>query len=141
MSVLSLHHIASALIFSLVLAPTVFADDATPRFGSDVQPLLKKHCLKCHGPAKREAKLNLSTPGGIVRGGMNGAVLVPHDLNASLLWKRVDAGLIDGLVNGAGALAGGLAQRLRPVQTGFVRHYALLVLAGAVAIVSYLLWP
>jgi NADH-quinone oxidoreductase subunit L len=58
-----------------------------------------------------------------------------------LLWKRVDAGLIDGLVNGAGALAGGLAQRLRPVQTGFVRHYALLVLAGAVAIVSYLLWP
>jgi hypothetical protein len=26
------------------------------------------------------------------------------------------------------------------VQTGFVRHYALLVLAGAVALVSYLLW-
>ncbi len=57
------------------------------------------------------------------------------------LWKRVDAGLIDGLVNGVGALAAGLAQRLRPVQTGFVRHYALLVLAGAVAVVSYLLWP
>ena len=58
----------------------------------------------------------------------------------TLLWKRVDAGLIDGAVNRAGTLTGALAETLRPVQTGFVRHYALLVLAGAVAIVSYLLW-
>jgi NADH-quinone oxidoreductase subunit L len=58
----------------------------------------------------------------------------------ALLWKRVDAGLIDGAVNLAGTFTGAIAQTLRPVQTGFVRHYALLVLAGAVAIVSYLLW-
>jgi NADH-quinone oxidoreductase subunit L len=57
-----------------------------------------------------------------------------------LLWKRVDAGLIDGLVNGAGRTAVWWAERTRPIQTGFVRHYALLVLAGAVALVSYLLW-
>ena len=56
------------------------------------------------------------------------------------LWKRVDAGLIDALVNGAGGASAALAARLRPFQTGFVRHYALLVLAGAVAVVSYLLW-
>ncbi len=58
----------------------------------------------------------------------------------ALLWKRVDAGLIDGAVNRAGSITGAIAETLRPVQTGFVRHYALLVLAGAVAIVSYLLW-
>ena len=41
----------------------------------------------------------------------------------------VDAGLIDGVVNGAGRVArAGSARRLRPIQTGFVRHYAL---AGA----------
>jgi NADH-quinone oxidoreductase subunit L len=57
-----------------------------------------------------------------------------------LLWKRVDAGVIDGLVNGAGRTAAWWAERTRPIQTGFVRHYALLVLAGAVALVSYLLW-
>ena len=34
---------------------------------------------------------------------------------------------------------GSLARSLRPVQTGFLRHYALLLLAGAVAVVSYLL--
>jgi hypothetical protein len=32
------------------------------------------------------------------------------------------------------------AERTRPIETGFVRHYVLLVLAGAVALVSYLLW-
>jgi NADH-quinone oxidoreductase subunit L len=58
----------------------------------------------------------------------------------ALLWKRVDAGIIDGAVNRAGSITGAIAEALRPVQTGFVRHYALLVLAGAVAIVSYLLW-
>src|SRR5882672_4821912 len=78
------------LIFAwLALASPLRADDPPPRFARDVQPLLKRHCLKCHGPAKREAKLNLSTPGGIIRGGMNGAVLVPHDAQASLLYKRV----------------------------------------------------
>jgi NADH-quinone oxidoreductase subunit L len=58
----------------------------------------------------------------------------------ALLWRRVDAGVIDGAVNGAGTITAAIAETLRPVQTGFVRHYALLVLAGAVAIVSYLLW-
>jgi NADH-quinone oxidoreductase subunit L len=60
--------------------------------------------------------------------------------SSGLLWKGVDAGFIDGIVNGAGAVTERVAESLRPVQTGFVRHYALLVLAGAVAIVSYLLW-
>jgi NADH-quinone oxidoreductase subunit L len=58
----------------------------------------------------------------------------------ALLWQRVDAGLIDGAVNRAGTITGAIAETLRPLQTGFVRHYALLLLAGAVAIVSYLLW-
>jgi NADH-quinone oxidoreductase subunit L len=58
----------------------------------------------------------------------------------TLLWKRVDAGVIDGSVNGIARTVSGWAERLRPVQTGFVRHYALLILAGAVALVSYLLW-
>ena len=57
----------------------------------------------------------------------------------TLLWERVDAGMIDGAVNRTASLVRSLAETLRPVQTGFVRHYALLVLAGAVALVSYLL--
>jgi NADH-quinone oxidoreductase subunit L len=60
--------------------------------------------------------------------------------SSALLWKGFDTGVIDGAVNGVGAATAAIAASLRPVQTGFVRHYALLVLAGAVAIVSYLLW-
>ena len=57
-----------------------------------------------------------------------------------LLWRRLDAGVIDGAVNRAGTITAALSEKLRPVQTGFVRHYALVLLAGAVALVSYLLW-
>jgi NADH-quinone oxidoreductase subunit L len=58
----------------------------------------------------------------------------------SLLWKRVDAGAIDGVVNGAGRFADSLARTLRFLQTGFVRGYAFVILGGAVALLSYLLW-
>ena len=85
-----LYRFVSIVCILFVAGSSAFADEAAPpRFARDVQPLLKRHCLKCHGPAKREGNLNLSTPAGIVRGGKNGAVLVPHDAQASLLWKRV----------------------------------------------------
>ena len=73
----------------LWVAPLCAADRPAPRFTAEIQPLLKRHCVKCHGPAKQEAQLNLSTASGVIRGGMNGAVLVPHDVGNSLLWKRL----------------------------------------------------
>jgi hypothetical protein len=82
--------IALVTAFCVAIGGAAFADEpAPPRFARDVQPLLRRHCLKCHGPAKREGGLNLSTPAGIVRGGKTGAALVPHDVNASRLWTRV----------------------------------------------------
>jgi len=46
---------------------------------------------------------------------------------------------VDGAVNGFGALVGGGSGRLRRTQTGFVRSYALSMLAGTVAVVAVLL--
>ncbi|HXY40979.1 MAG TPA: NADH-quinone oxidoreductase subunit L [Vicinamibacteria bacterium] len=57
-----------------------------------------------------------------------------------VLWQRVDARGIDGIVNGTARLTGRLSEYLRPMETGFVRHYALVLLAGAVAVLSFLLW-
>jgi NADH-quinone oxidoreductase subunit L len=57
-----------------------------------------------------------------------------------VLWKRFDVGLIDGAVNGLAAFWEALAERARYAETGFVRSYVLLILAGAVAVVGYLLW-
>ena len=46
---------------------------------------------------------------------------------------------VDGLVNGTAALLGGSSGRLRRLQTGFVRSYALSMLGGAVLVVAALL--
>jgi NADH:ubiquinone oxidoreductase subunit 5 (subunit L)/multisubunit Na+/H+ antiporter MnhA subunit len=49
--------------------------------------------------------------------------------SASFLWKRFDAGFIDGIVNGLGTIVDGFARTGRFVQTGFVRGYALMIWA------------
>jgi NADH-quinone oxidoreductase subunit L len=56
------------------------------------------------------------------------------------LWKAVDAGVIDGAVNGAGALINGAAATLRRLQTGSMRAYALSIFVGVVVILGYFVW-
>ena len=52
----------------------------------------------------------------------------------------VDAGWIDGVVNGTAAVVAAAARGMRLVQTGLVRAYALLILGGTVALLGYLVW-
>jgi NADH-quinone oxidoreductase subunit L len=51
----------------------------------------------------------------------------------------VDNKGVDGVVNGTAALLGGTSARLRRLQTGFVRSYALGMLGGAVVVIAFLL--
>ncbi len=56
------------------------------------------------------------------------------------LWKGFDVGIIDGAVNGIGALflgLGGLASR---VQLGNIRAYAAMVLFGALLVIGYFIY-
>jgi NADH-quinone oxidoreductase subunit L len=62
------------------------------------------------------------------------------DGSATALWRGLDAGVIDGAVNGSAALVGAISRGARTAQTGLVRGYALLMLGGAVALLGYLLW-
>ena len=55
-----------------------------------VLPLLKARCGECHGPVKPKGKLNLSSTTGIARGGKSGPVIVPGNLDDSLMWLRID---------------------------------------------------
>ena len=58
-----------------------------------------------------------------------------------MLWKGVDAGVIDGAVNGAGVTVRGRAAAvLRLLQTGSVRAYAASLFLGVVLILGYYLW-
>ena len=56
------------------------------------------------------------------------------------LWRGVDAGLIDGAVNGVGAMISGSSSALRRLQTGSIRTYAFWLFAGSVAILGYYLF-
>ncbi len=51
-----------------------------------------------------------------------------------------DARIVDGAVNGAGALARGLGGIVRRAQTGFVRAYAALIAFGAIALLAWFVW-
>ena len=57
-------------------------------------------------------------------------------LTRSLVW--FDNRVVDGVVNGTAATIGGLSGRLRRLQTGFARSYALSMLGGAALVVAAL---
>ena len=64
--------------------------------------------------------------------------LIVHPLrdgSRSVLWHGVDAGLIDGMVNGAGALARSVGAGLRTMQSGYIRRYAAWVVLGSIVVV------
>ena len=56
---------------------------------------------------------------------------------ARFLANPIDLGIIDGAVNGLGRVINWCSSKLRQVQTGYVRNYALSVLLGVVVIVAY----
>ena len=60
--------------------------------------------------------------------------------SSGLLWRGIDAGLIDGSVNGVGLVVRGWSAVLRRLQTGSVRAYAMSLFLGVVTMVGYYLW-
>jgi len=69
------------------------------------------------------------------------AVIVQPIKQAStlLLWRGADAALIDGAVNGVGAMVRALSASLRRLQTGSVRAYAASLFLGVVLILGWYL--
>jgi len=55
-------------------------------------------------------------------------------LSRAVLWKGVDAGVIDGTVNGIGARSRGIGAILRLLQSGYIRSYAAWVVLGSVLV-------
>jgi NADH-quinone oxidoreductase subunit L len=56
------------------------------------------------------------------------------------LWRGFDVKVVDGAVNGAGYLVGGVSVVLRLIQNGSVKTYAASMFAGVVAVLAYYLW-
>jgi mono/diheme cytochrome c family protein len=59
--------------------------------GTDVHPLLVKHCVECHGPEKQKGRLRLDTLAAAKEAGKSGERgVVPGDLAASEIVRRVE---------------------------------------------------
>jgi NADH-quinone oxidoreductase subunit L len=60
-------------------------------------------------------------------------------LSRAVLWKQVDAGVIDAAVNGAGLAVANGGESLRRTQTGSIRTYAMALVGGVVIIIGFYL--
>ena len=69
------------------------------------------------------------------------AIVQPIKIVSTIgLWRSVDAGLIDGAVNGVGQAVRGGSSGLRRTQTGSVRTYAASLFLGVVLILGWYLF-
>ncbi len=65
---------------------------------------------------------------------VNEAVLMRPGLQLTTGLTRLDTNVVDGTVNGTAAVIAGISTRMRRVQNGFVRSYALTMVAGAAVV-------
>ena len=62
-------------------------------YGTEIQPILAKHCVVCHGPDEAEAGLRLDQPDSATRELDSGkTAIIPNKPSESELIKRVNAG-------------------------------------------------
>jgi len=87
-STLSLFVMGSLFIIGTSL---VRAEDA-PIYERDVRPIFAAHCFRCHAEESQKAELILSSAVGVRKGGESGQVVVPGELDESLLYQLVLAG-------------------------------------------------
>jgi NADH-quinone oxidoreductase subunit L len=62
-------------------------------------------------------------------------------LSTNVLWKVVDAGMIDGAVNGVADGAAAVGDTVRHTQSGNTRSYAVWVVVGALVVLGIVFWP
>jgi ankyrin repeat protein len=75
-------------------------------FARDIQPLLKDHCVECHGPSQQMHGLRLDRRRDAMpnRVGANGARITPRNSAGSLLYRRVSGTLSGAQMPPAGPL-------------------------------------
>jgi hypothetical protein len=78
------------LLLLLCLTPcTAHADEQDNPFAHQIRPLLVKYCVGCHNATEAESNLRLDSLQRILHGGDAGSALVPGNLEASLIWRRI----------------------------------------------------
>ncbi|MEZ6099699.1 MAG: PSD1 and planctomycete cytochrome C domain-containing protein [Pirellulaceae bacterium] len=71
------------------MAETATKSPSQDHYEATVRPLLRAHCVSCHGALKQEGGLRLDTVQLAIRGGDSGASITPGDPQDSLLFVRI----------------------------------------------------
>jgi WD40 repeat protein len=81
----------SALLLTSLLptSPLVRADEKPVNFNDHIKPILRSHCLKCHGDDKAEGDLNMQAYASLLRGGGGGKVVKAGRSSQSLMFKAI----------------------------------------------------
>ena len=61
-------------------------------------------------------------------------------VSTNILWKGIDATLIDGAVNESAAGAQDVSDGMRQMQSGNIRSYAGWVAVGAAVVIAFMVW-
>jgi NADH-quinone oxidoreductase subunit L len=86
-------------------------------------------------PFRRWAAQQFGYDDAMVNAGVSGG----GDL-ATGIWRYIDVGIIDRIVNGVGVAARGLGKAAGVIQTGYIRMYALMMLLGVAGMIGFLYW-
>jgi cytochrome c len=82
---------AAAILWQprIVAAQTQPAPDSVAFYTQRVQPIFENHCYGCHGGTNHRGHFSLATRAGLLKGGMDGSVVVPGNASQSLLLKLI----------------------------------------------------
>ena len=82
--------IALTCLFCLAVVRDVSGTEAAALWADQVQAIFDIKCIKCHGPLDQKSELGLDTPAAAMRGGAEGAVVVPGRPEKSRLYLYLD---------------------------------------------------
>ena len=81
--------IVAAGLLCASFAQAADAPAAKVDFAKEIQPILTKSCVECHGAEKQKGKLRLDTREAAIKGGESGPSIVPGKAETSDFYKRV----------------------------------------------------
>ena len=74
----------------LLVAAVLSADNEKRiNYVDDIKPILRQHCLKCHGNDRQEADINLQTYAALMRGGSGGKIVEAGRASQSVLFQAI----------------------------------------------------
>ena len=69
--------------------PEITVLDSADVYLDLINPMMNSRCISCHNPGKKKGDLLLTSHTNMMKGGENGEVIIPGDLEASELFSRI----------------------------------------------------